>query len=99
MRVMLNFALLELCALAAEQAGDEELASFYAEKGLERYLCWAVSSASLRALLGRVLSRKGDRPAAEQHWRSTAAQVLEARNPMLVLRIADDWRRCPGSGL
>lgn len=93
-RVFFNSAFLELCALAAEQAGDDELASFYAEKGLERYLCWAVSSASLLALLGRVMSRKNNRPNAEQHWRSAAKQVLEARDPMLVLRIADDWRRC-----
>lgn len=92
-RVAYGLALLELCALAAEAAEDDELASFYAEKALERYTCWPVSCGSCLALLGRVALRRGDRRAALGRWRQAAAQVLQARDPLLVLRIAEDWRR------
>ena len=43
------------------------------------------------ALLGRGALRRGDRPAAEEHWRSAMEQVIAARDPLLVLRIARGW--------
>lgn len=87
----------ELCALAAERCGDDDLATFYATQGaLEGF--YAVKPqprASCRALLGRVAKRRegGDPEAARGHFRAAAEDLIAtAANPILVLRIVEDWR-------
>ena len=54
-------------------------------------LCVAGAPARCLAVLGRVALRRGDRPAGEEHWRRAMEQVIAARDPVLVLRIARGW--------
>lgn len=97
-KIAASLCMLELCALAAEALGDEELLRFYGERGLDHYRCKPGSRASCRALLGRAAWRHhGDRATALQHWRLAAQEALEeARNPVLVLRFVEDWQHLPG---
>merc|ERR550514_2355689 len=84
--------LLELCARAAERCGDDELCEFYATKGVDHYAGGKPSiAACCRAVLGRAAGRRGDRNKAETHWRAAAEQALAAKDPLLVLRVAQDW--------
>lgn len=91
-KVWIGTGLLEVCALAAEQAGDaDELCDFYAAESHRQYTCKPFVRASCLALLGRVAVRRGDRPGAEAHWREAATLLLETRCPMQLLRVCEDW--------
>lgn len=77
--------------MAAERCGDEKLCVFYAELGGKHYAAKPVIAASCRAALGRAAARRGDRAAAVAHWRAACEQLLAARDPLFILRIAEDW--------
>lgn len=83
--------LADLSALAAELIGDDQLAAYYAVKGLDLYPLKPAPLASCRATLGRIAQRRGDATAAESHFRSACEGLLAAKAPILVLRIAEDW--------
>ena len=82
---------LDLVVLAAELCGDDALAEFYAARGPGHYAVKPVQQASCRAIRGRIAARRGDRSAALEHWRAAAAGVLAAKQPLLVLRVGEEW--------
>lgn len=86
---------LEFAALAAEKCGDDELASFYAERGVERYTYLPTMRAACRAVSGRCAARRGDQEAARSCWQQAADEALFAKDPLLCLRVAAEWQEGP----
>lgn len=92
-RLRYSCNLLEACALAAEQVGDDGgLSAFYAERGLEQYYAQKPACATTCfAVLARAAARRGDPQGARARWRGAAEKVRLAGDPLLALRIGEAW--------
>jgi len=86
---VLEWAMLETAALAAERLGDDELATFYVDKGLQRYACVKRSAqVSLLALKARIYDRAQEPDLALSTRREAASLASDARQPAQVVSVA-----------
>ena len=76
----------------AEELGEPVLAEQYAECFLARGAA-DDTPAFAHALLGRGAARRGDRPAAVEHWRQAAAILMDSRSHLCALQLG--WQ-CGG---
>lgn len=84
--------LLEISAFAAERCGDDELALFYAEKGVDWYApAKPLRAAACRMVLGRLARKREEHGLAERHWQLAAEEAIALKDPLLVFRICMEW--------